>query len=131
MNKVVYLTVFAVLLFTACNNDESIAPENGIPVVQAESTYTILKDENITYAEGLSHSMTSASSFAIPLKLDIYYPDNNSTNRPCNQNLVEFTNRILSILGTIETRVYVPRCSSKTYSKRLWAARKHHRFIVV
>ena len=82
MNKVAYLTVFAVLLFTACNNDESIAPENGIPVVQAESTYTILKDENIIYAEGLSHSMTSASSFAIPLKLDIYYPDNNSTNRP-------------------------------------------------
>ncbi len=26
--------------------------------------------------------MTIASSFAIPLKLDIYYPDNNSTNRP-------------------------------------------------
>ena len=82
MNKVAYSTVFSVLLFTACNKDESIAPDNGIPVVQAESTYTILKDENITYAEGLSHSMTIASSFAIPLKLDIYYPDNNSTNRP-------------------------------------------------
>lgn len=82
MNKVAYLTIFALLLFTACNKDESITPDNGIPVVQAESTYTILKDENITYAEGLSHSMTSASSFAISLKLDIYYPDNNSTNRP-------------------------------------------------
>ena len=82
MNEVAYLTVFAVLLFTACNKDESIVPDKGIPVVQAESTYTILKDENITYAEGLSHSMTSTSSFAIPLKLDVYYPDNNSSNRP-------------------------------------------------
>ena len=44
MNKVAYLTVFSVLLFTACNKDESIAPDNGIPVVQAESTYTLLKD---------------------------------------------------------------------------------------
>ncbi|QKX07635.1 carboxylesterase family protein [Aquimarina sp. TRL1] len=26
--------------------------------------------------------MTSTSSFATPLKLDVYYPDNNSTNRP-------------------------------------------------
>ena len=26
--------------------------------------------------------MTSTSSFAIPLKLDVYYPNNNSTNRP-------------------------------------------------
>ncbi|MGB1392769.1 MAG: hypothetical protein ACPG6G_00855 [Flavobacteriaceae bacterium] len=82
MNKVAYLTVLTVLLFNACSKDESIAPDNGTPVVQAESSYTVLKDENITYAEGLSHNMTSTSPFAIPLKLDVYYPDNNSTNRP-------------------------------------------------
>lgn len=82
MNKVAYLTVLTVLLFTACSKNESITPDNGTPVIQAESSYTVLKDENITYAEGLSHNMTSTSSFATPLKLDVYYPDNNSTNRP-------------------------------------------------
>jgi len=82
MSKVAYLTVFAVFLFTACSKEEPIAIDNVIPVVQAESSFTVLKEENISYAEGLSHNMTSTSSFAIPLKLDIYYPDNNTTNRP-------------------------------------------------
>lgn len=82
MNKVAYLIVFAVLFFTSCNKDESIAPDNGIPVIQAVSSYTVLKDENITYAEGLSHSMTSTTPFEIPIHLDVYYPDNNYNNRP-------------------------------------------------
>ena len=82
MNKIAYLTIFAVLLFTACSKDEPISPVNGLPVVKAESTYTVLKEEDITYADGLSHNATSNSAFAIPLKLDLYYPDNNSSNRP-------------------------------------------------
>lgn len=82
MNKIAYLTIFAVLLFTACSKDEPISPVDGIPVVKAESSYTVLKEEDITYADGLSHNATSNSAFAIPLKLDLYYPDNNSSNRP-------------------------------------------------
>lgn len=82
MNKVAYLTIFAILLFTACSKDEPIAPNDEIPTVKTESSYTVLKEEDITYAEGLSLNMTSTSPFAIPIKLDIYYPDNNSTNRP-------------------------------------------------
>ncbi len=82
MNKVAYLVMFAILLFTACNDDEPITPENGIPVVKAESSYTVLKEEDITYADGLGHDATSNSAFAIPLKLDLYYPDNDSSNRP-------------------------------------------------
>ena len=82
MNKVAYLTVFTILLLTACSKEEIRAPDHGIPIVKAESTYMVLKDEDITYANGLSHNASSTSSFAIPLKLDVYYPDNNSTNRP-------------------------------------------------
>jgi predicted esterase len=41
-----------------------------------------LIDEDITYAEGLSHNASSTTPFSIPLKLDIYTPDNNSENRP-------------------------------------------------
>ena len=82
MNKVTYLIIFAVLLFTGCSKDEPIAPDNGTPIVKAESSYTVLIDEDITYAEGLSHNASSTTPFSIHLKLDIYTPDNNSENRP-------------------------------------------------
>ncbi|CAL2101697.1 hypothetical protein [Tenacibaculum sp. 190130A14a] len=82
MNKITYLTIFAILLFTSCSNDETTSPVNGIPIVKAEASYTVLKEEDITYADGLSHNATSNSAFAIPLKLDLYYPNNNSSNRP-------------------------------------------------
>lgn len=84
MYKVAYSLIFAVLLFTACNKDEGTDSEldNGTPIVRADSIYTVLKEEDITYAEGLSHDELSTSAFTIPLKLDMYYPNNNSTNRP-------------------------------------------------
>ncbi len=82
MNKIVGLIVFAALLFTACKKDEPFTPDNGIPVVKTAASYAVLVDEDVEYAEGLSHNETSTSPFAIPLKLDVYYPDNNSTNRP-------------------------------------------------
>ena len=43
---------------------------------------TVLEDTDITYGEGLGHDSTSTSPFAVPLVLDVYYPDNDSTNRP-------------------------------------------------
>ena len=83
MNKVTFLLVLAILLVTACKKEvEPIITDNGIPIVKADSTYTVLQETNITYAEGLSHNTTSTTPFSIPLKLDIYYPNNNSTNRP-------------------------------------------------
>lgn len=57
-------------------------PDNGIPVVKAQSTYLTLVEEDITYAEGLSHNSSSTPPVAIPLKLDVYYPSNDLTNRP-------------------------------------------------
>ena len=82
MKKIVYLTAIVAVLITACSEDETISPDNGILVVKAESSYTVLTDEDVTYAEGLSHNASSTTPFSIPLKLDIYYPDNNSSNRP-------------------------------------------------
>ena len=83
MNKVTFLLVLAILLVTACKKEvEPIITDNGIPIVKADSTYTVLQETNITYAEGLSHNTTSTTPFSIPLKLDIYYPNNNSSNRP-------------------------------------------------
>lgn len=60
---------------------ETIA-DNDTPRVKAQPSYPVLLDENIIYAQGLSHNNSSSTAFALPLKLDIYYPDNNATNRP-------------------------------------------------
>ena len=73
MNKI-GLTIFSILLFTACSTDDSIAIDKRIPVVKAESTYTVLTEENITYSNGLGHNETSNTPVTIPLKLDVYYP---------------------------------------------------------
>ena len=83
MNKVTFLLVLAILLVSACKKEvEPIITDNGIPIVKADSTYTVFQETNITYAEGLSYNTTSTTPFSIPLKLDIYYPNNNSSNRP-------------------------------------------------
>ncbi|WP_199922451.1 alpha/beta hydrolase [Pseudoalteromonas piratica] len=82
---------FAVLTGCGGGSDDSVnslpvssdpAQDNGTPMVKAESTYLTLVDEDITYAEGLSHTNTSTSPVATPIKLDVYYPSNDTTKRP-------------------------------------------------
>ena len=82
MNKITFLSVCAIFLFTACDEDEPITPINETPIVHAEPSYSVLIDEDITYADGLGHNDVSTTPFAIPLKLDVYSPVNNSANRP-------------------------------------------------
>ena len=83
MLKKILIGLACVLFMTACKKEvEPIITDNGIPIVKTDSTYTVLQETNITYAEGLSHNTTSTTPFSIPLKLDIYYPNNNSNNRP-------------------------------------------------
>ena len=76
MNKLIYPIILSLLLSTACE-DEPTNPNDEIPMVKAASTYDVIVDEDITYAEGLSHDVASMSIAAMPQKLDIYYPDNN------------------------------------------------------
>lgn len=78
MHKIAYLFIFSVLVLTACGEDDTVES----PIVQSESTFTVSVEEDITFAEGLSHDNTSTIPYAIPLKLDVYYPDNASENRP-------------------------------------------------
>ena len=68
---------------TQPGNDNPV-PEasDDIPIVTAESTYTVLTDSDIEYADGLVHDNASTTPFAAPQKLDMYYPDNENTNRP-------------------------------------------------
>ena len=52
------------------------------PVVYEPGPYEVLTYEDIVYASGLAHSKSSTEPLAVPLMLDIYCPDTNSTNRP-------------------------------------------------
>lgn len=52
------------------------------PEVTCESTYSVIVENDITYATGLMHDGTSPTPTAIPLLLDLYVPDNDSENRP-------------------------------------------------
>ena len=92
MNKVL-LTIFFLSLFIACNSGRgnrssnevvnlSDSENSSVPIVLSETTYTVLEDLDVTFAEGLTHDATSTTPVAVPVKLDLYYPDTNSTNRP-------------------------------------------------
>lgn len=78
--------IYILIVFSSCSkDDETITPvlDNGNPIVKSSSTYDVNFDEDLVYAQGLSHqSINSSNATPIPLKLDIYYPENNSTNRP-------------------------------------------------
>lgn len=81
MNKVVYLVMFVILLFIVCNDDELIILENGILVVKVEFFYMVLKEEDIMYVDGFGYDVISNFVFVIFLKLDLYYFDNDFSNR--------------------------------------------------
>ena len=51
-------------------------------VVYEPGPYGVLTYEDIVFGSGLAHSQSSTEPSAVPLKLDVYCPDTNSTNRP-------------------------------------------------
>ena len=70
------------LITAACETEESLPINSGAPVVTAQESYSVLVDSDITYANGLSHDGSSHATSEKNLELDVYYPDNESTNRP-------------------------------------------------
>ena len=50
--------------------------------VRARDPTGFLTYEDIVFGSGLAHSQSSTEASAVPLKLDVYCPDTNSTNRP-------------------------------------------------
>lgn len=104
MNRI-YLLSLAILTLLACESnledpidvinpienggeisDENNSPEGemGIaPAVQTTATFEMTVQQDLVYAEGLSHESTnSETATAIPLTLDVYAPVNDSKNRP-------------------------------------------------
>ncbi len=78
--RIVYLIIGAAIMWTACNDDVAILTDTDIPTVRAEPSFTVTLDEDIRYADGLSHDGMNTTE--MPQLLDVYYPDNNSANRP-------------------------------------------------
>lgn len=52
------------------------------PEVTCDATYSVILEEGIIYGEGLTHDGSSPNTTPESLLLDVYYPDNEATNRP-------------------------------------------------
>ena len=85
MNKKIALFLVA-LMFTlslsGCLRDGKGGSDDEPGVVYEPGSYDVLAYEDIVYASGLAHTDSSTEASAVPLKLDVYCPDSNSTNRP-------------------------------------------------
>lgn len=83
MKALFQITILFFVLTAYSQNTERSNVLKSSPSVKMDATFDVIVEENIMYAKGLSHeSINSASSKEIPLKLDIYSPENKSTNRP-------------------------------------------------
>ncbi|MEO1263663.1 MAG: alpha/beta hydrolase [Bacteroidota bacterium] len=84
--KVLLRLIALVLIFSACSDDDGVAttdPTESIPIVKSDSSYAVSLEADIVYAEGLSHQNLNSTDFTVmPLKLDVYTPDNEMENRP-------------------------------------------------
>ena len=76
------MTFLVVLMFTlslsGCLRGGKGGSDNDSMIIYEPGPYEVLTYEDIVYASGLGHTKTSA----VPLKLDVYCPDSNSTDRP-------------------------------------------------
>lgn len=80
----IFLLSFFMAAYSKDDNSISKNPLHAdAPVVQSEKTYDVTVIEGVIYAEGLSHeTYNSNNSIKIPLKLDVFIPDNNLEKRP-------------------------------------------------
>ncbi len=84
MQQLSLLCTTIIFLFISCNestDDSNIIGEPEIP--QYEIPYEVNVTTDIVYAKGLSHeSINSELTSLVDLKLDVYAPENEITNRP-------------------------------------------------
>ena len=75
-----------VLMFTVslsgCLRNGKGGNDDQSGIIYEPGPYDVLSYENLVYASGLAHTESSTEPSAVPLKLDVYCPDSNSTNRP-------------------------------------------------
>ena len=80
--KALFLVILLITVsLSACLRDGK-GDRNDEMVVYEPGPYEVLTYEDIVYASGLAHTQSSTEPSAVPLKLDVYCPDSNSTERP-------------------------------------------------
>lgn len=81
--KLLFQYLLLTITLVTCDKKEGITPVN-IPTVQADATYEVLLEEDLTYGEGLRHHerLNSTRARTMPLTLDVYAPNNDIDNRP-------------------------------------------------
>lgn len=92
MTKALIPALFAAALMAACEEEPPAFYEHDSdsgtqplgPTVQGAATYDVVLESDITYAEGLGYNPRGdgTSKVELPLKLDVYSPDNNIDTRP-------------------------------------------------
>ena len=82
VKKAIFLAILLITLsLSGCLRDGR--GSNDEPGITYEpGPYGVLTYEDIVYASGLAHTQSSVEPSATPLKLDVYCPDSNSTDRP-------------------------------------------------
>ena len=82
VKKAIFLAILLITLsLSGCLRDGR--GSNDEPTITYEpGPYGVLIYEDIVYASGLAHTQSSIEPSAVPLKLDVYCPDSNSTDRP-------------------------------------------------
>ena len=80
----IFLSLMVTMSLISCGkDDDKVTPKISAPTVKLNTTYEVIINEDITYAEGLSHdSWNSANTAVVPLLMDSYVPDNDLQNRP-------------------------------------------------
>ena len=83
----VFLTVLLVstMSLSGClrgNGGDGGVGGNGDGLDVEPGQYEVLFYEDLVFASGLAHTASSTQPSPVPLKLDVYCPDSNSTDRP-------------------------------------------------
>ena len=85
MNKKSVVVTIGLMLtasLSSCFSNDKGSSANEPGSIYEPGLYEVLKNEDIVYARGLAHTKTSSNPSAVPLRLDVYFPDSNSTDRP-------------------------------------------------
>lgn len=85
--NLVFLTVLLVstMSLSGClrgNGGDGGVGGNGDGLDVEPGQYEVLFYEDLVFASGLAHTASSTQPSPVPLKLDVYCPDSNSTDRP-------------------------------------------------
>lgn len=84
--NIFYSMLLLSIFFNDCpkvSNKLFVSKQDSIPVVYSNAVFKVNVKKNITYGKGLTHeTINSVVAHEMPLKLDIYSPDNSSKNRP-------------------------------------------------